>query len=139
MPFSNYLATSLLNWVKGTTFPAAGATVFVSVHTADPGTDGTVADVTSTVRGIAGRVSVTATAFTTPTAGGGGFQMTNTGVVQITSNAANVATTRLTHFGLWSANTAGNFYGSGALTSFVDVVTGDTVQFNIGALVIRGI
>ncbi len=139
MAFSSYLSTALLNWLKGTSFPAAGATLYVTIHTADPGLDGLTGDATATVRGVAGRVAVTATAFTTPGAGGGGIQMSNTGVIQITANAANVATQRITHFGLWSANTAGNFLGSGALTTAVDVVTNDTVQFNIGALIVRGV
>lgn len=139
MAFSSYLSTALLNWLKGTTFPAAGTTLYVTIHTADPGLDGLTADVTATVRGTAGRVAVTAANFTTPSAGGGGIQMSNTTVIQITANAANVATQRISHFGLWTANTAGNFLGSGQLTTAVDVVTNDTVQFNIGALIVRGV
>jgi hypothetical protein len=139
MAFSQYLATAVLNWLKGTTFPTAGATLFVSIHTADPGVDGLTADVTATVRGTSGRVAVTATAFTSPASGGGGFQVSNTGVVSITANAANGVTQRITHFGIWNAGSGGNFLGSGQLTTAVDVVTNDTVQFNIGALVLRGV
>lgn len=139
MAFSSYLSTALLNWFKNTTFPTSVATLYVTIHTADPGLDGLTADVTATVRGVAGRVAVTATNFTTPSAGGGGIQMSNTTVIQITANAANAVTQRITHFGIWTANTAGNFLGSGQLTTAVDVVTNDTVQFNIGALVLRGV
>lgn len=139
MAFASYLSTAVLNWLKGTTFPAAGATLYVTIHTADPGLTGSTGDATATVRGTSGRVSVTATAFTTPSAGGGGIQMSNTGVIQITANAQNVATQRITHFGLWDANSAGNFLCSGQLTTAVDVVLNDTVQFNIGALIIRGV
>lgn len=139
MAFSSYLSTALLNWFKNTTFPTSVATLYVTIHTADPGLDGLTADVTATVRGVAGRVAVTATNFTTPGAGGGGIQMSNTTVIQITANAANAVTQRITHFGIWSANSGGNFLGSGQLTTGVDVVTNDTVQFNIGALVLRGV
>lgn len=139
MPFSQYLATAVLNWFKNSAFPAPGATLYLSIHTADPGTAGTNSDVTATVRGVAGRVALAATDLTTVAAGGGGFQVTNTGVIQVTANAANVSTQRISHFGLWDADTAGNHLGSGALSTAVDVVTGDVVQFNIGALVLRGI
>jgi hypothetical protein len=139
MAFASYLSTAVLNWLKGTAFPAAGATIFVTIHTADPGLDGLTGDATATVRGVAGRVSVTATNFTTPGAGGGGIQMSNTTVIQMTANAQNATTQRITHFGLWSANTGGNFLVSGQLTTAVDVVLNDTVQFNIGAMIIRGV
>ena len=43
----------------------------------------------------------------------------------------------MTHFGVWDANSGGNFLASGQLTSSVIVVTGDTVQFNIGAMAIK--
>jgi hypothetical protein len=66
---------------------------------------------------------------------GGGFQITNNNSVQITTNASGTVT--VTHFGIWDAVTGGNFLASGALTSSVDVVSGDTVQFNAGALAIR--
>ena len=43
----------------------------------------------------------------------------------------------LSHFGLWDAQTSGNFIASGALTANVDVQSGDTVQFNSNALAIK--
>jgi hypothetical protein len=70
-------------------------------------------------------------------ASGGGFEITNTGTVQITTSAVNGSPQTLTHFGIWNAATAGNFLASGSLTSSVSVQSGDTVQFNIGAMAIR--
>lgn len=139
MAFSQYLSTALLNWFKGTTFPAAGANVFITIHTADPGNTGANSDVTAEVRGVAGRVSVAGSSFGSVAAGGGGFQISNGSVIQITANAANVTTRRISHFGVWDANSAGNFLASGTLTTAVDVVTNDTVQFNAGALIVRGV
>lgn len=139
MPFSQYLSTAVLDWFKGTSFPAAGSNLFISVHTADPGVSGTSADVTASIRGVAGRVSVSGSSFTAPTAGGGGFQIQNTNIIQITASAANGGTIRVTHFGIWSADSGGNFLCSGALTAGVDVLNGDTVQFNANALTIRSV
>lgn len=139
MAFSQYLSTALLNWFKGTTFPAAGATLYVTIHTADPGNTGANSDVTAEVRGTSGRVAVTGSTFSSVGAGGGGFQISNGSVIQITANAANVATRRISHFGIWDANSSGNFLASGTLTTAVDVVTNDTVQFNAGALIVRGV
>jgi len=138
MAFSTYLADRVLNWFKGTTFAAALSNVFISIHTADPGATGGSADVTATVTGSANRTTVASSAFTAAgNASGGGREITNTGVVQITTNAANVATQTITHFGVWDAATGGNFLASGTLTTPVGVQTGDTVQFNIGAMAIR--
>lgn len=138
MAFSQYLADRVLSWFKGTAFPSALSNVYVSVHTGDPGVSGTSSDVTTTVTGSASRTAVSSAAFSAnANASGGGREITNTGVVQITTSAANVSTQNITHFGVWDAATAGNFLASGVLTSSVGVQTGDTVQFNIGAMAIR--
>lgn len=137
MAFSQYLATQILSWVKGSAFPTALSNVYVSIHTGDPGTAGTSNDVTATVVG-GNRVAVSSSAFSSVgSAGGGGFQITNTGVVQMTASAVNVVTQSLTHFGIWDAASSGNFLASGSLSASVDVATGDTVQFNIGAMAIK--
>jgi hypothetical protein len=138
MAFSQYLADSILGWVKGTTFPAALSNVYLSIHSGDPGIGGTGNDVTSNVTGTANRVAIASSAFTAAgNASGGGREITNTGVVQLTTNAANPALVTVTHFGVWTAQTSGNFLASGTLTTAVDVQNGDTVQFNVGALAIR--
>jgi hypothetical protein len=136
MAFSQYLADKILVWVKGSAFPSALSTVYIQLHSGDPGTAGTANNVHSTVTGSANRTSITTSTFSTVgSASGGGFEITNTVATQITTNAAGAAT--VTHFGVWDAVTGGNFLASGALTSSVDVVGGDTVQFNAGALAIR--
>lgn len=136
MAFSQYLADKILTWVKGTTFPTALSTVYISLHSGDPGTAGANNNVQATITGSANRTSVTTSTFSTVgSAPGGGFQITNNNAVQITTNAAGSAT--VTYFGVWDAVTGGNFLASGQLTTSVDVVGGDTVQFNAGALAIR--
>lgn len=136
MAFSQYLADKILTWIKGTTFPTALSTVYISLHSGDPGTAGANNNIQSTITGSANRTSVATSTFSTVgAASGGGFQITNNSSVQITTNAAGSAT--VTYFGVWDAVTGGNFLASGQLTTSVDVVAGDTVQFNAGALAIR--
>jgi type 1 fimbria pilin len=136
MAFSQYLADKILTWIKGTTFPTALSTVYISLHSGDPGTAGANNNVQLTITGSANRTSVATSTFSTVGAAtGGGFQVTNNSSVQITTNAAGSAT--VTYFGVWDAVTGGNFLASGQLTTSVDVVGGDTVQFNAGALAIR--
>tara|TARA_R100001510_G_C7643496_1_gene201007 strand:+ start:538 stop:960 length:423 start_codon:yes stop_codon:yes gene_type:complete len=138
MAFSQYFATQILTWVKGDPFPTQPTNVYVSLHTGDPGTAGTANDATSTITGSANRTAVSSSAFSgVGAASGGGFEITNTGVVQITTNAQNSTAQNLTHFGIWNAQTGNEFLASGSLTSNVDVQQGDTVQFNIGAMAIK--
>ena len=136
MAFSTYFATEILSWFKNSAFPTQLTTTYISVHSGDPGTAGTSNDETSTIIGSSTRTSVAhGDLGTVGAASGGGFEITNTSAVQMTASAAGGAT--ITHFGIWDAATSGNFLASGALTVSVDVVAGDTVQFNIGAMAIK--
>ena len=42
----------------------------------------------------------------------------------------------ISHFGVWDAVTAGNFLGSGAVTTAKAVTSGDTARFAANALTI---
>ena len=138
MAFSQYFATQVLGWVKGAPFPTALSNVYISLHTADPGTAGTSGDVTNSITNNSNRTSVATNNLSSVAgASGGGFEITNTGVVQLTTSANNSTALTVTHFGVWDAASGGNFLASGALTSSVDVELGDTVQFNIGAMAVR--
>jgi hypothetical protein len=138
MAFSQYFATQVLNWVKGSPFPTALSNVYISLHSSDPGTAGTNGDVTNTITSSTNRTAISSAALSTVAgASGGGFEVTNTGVVQLTTSATNVSPITVTHFGVWDAASGGNFLASGQLTSSVDVEIGDTVQFNIGAMAVR--
>ena len=138
MAFSQYFATKVLDWVKGSAFPSALSNVYISLHSADPGTTGSNADVTQSITNSSNRTTIASSALgTVGAASGGGFEITNTGVVQLTSAANNSNAITVTHFGVWDAASGGNFLASGQLTSSVDVEQGDTVQFNIGAMAVR--
>jgi hypothetical protein len=147
MPFSNYLATRSLNWIRGVangaTTPAAGmpaapSTLYISLHSADPGVNGTNADVTSIVS--AARGSIVAANWSSPTASSApasGFQISNTAEVQVTASAIGSAT--VSYFGIWDAATSGNFLEYGVLSNPLTIATGDIVKFAIGQLVSRHI
>tara|TARA_A100001234_G_scaffold103766_1_gene91347 strand:- start:753 stop:1175 length:423 start_codon:yes stop_codon:yes gene_type:complete len=138
MAFSQYFATQVLSWVKGAPFPTALSNVYISLHSADPGVAGTNADETAAITNTANRTTIASSALGAVSgASGGGFEITNTGVVQLTTSANNSNAITVTHFGVWDAASGGNFLASGQLTSSVDVELGDTVQFNIGAMAVR--
>ncbi|MBG79080.1 MAG: hypothetical protein CMJ39_00035 [Phycisphaerae bacterium] len=138
MAFSQYFATQVLSWVKGSPFPTALTNVYITLHSSDPGDAGSNGDVTSTITGTTNRTQISSAALGSVSgASGGGFEITNTGVVQLTTSANNTSPITVTHFGVWDAASGGNFLASGQLTSSVDVEVGDTVQFNIGAMAVR--
>lgn len=138
MAFSQYFATQVLSWVKGSPFPTALSNVYISLHSADPGVSGTNGDETASITNTSNRTTIASSALgAVAGASGGGFEITNTGVVQLTTSAANTNAITVTHFGVWDAASGGNFLASGQLTSSVDVELGDTVQFNIGAMAVR--
>ena len=145
MAFSQYFADKILSWSKGTTFPSALSSVHVTLHTADPGSAGTTSDVTNTIAGgSVHSVSLASSALGgIADASGGGREIKNTSVLQVTGNAGNGSALTVTHFGIWDAAcTSGhsgseNFIASGALTSSVSIVSGDTVQFNTGDMSIK--
>ena len=138
MAFSQYFATQVLSWVKGSPFPTALTNVYVSLHSSDPGTAGTAGDVTQSITNSSNRTGIASSALGAVVgASGGGFEITNSGVVQLTTSANNNLAITVTHFGVWDQASGGNFLASGQLTSSVDVELGDTVQFNIGAMAVR--
>jgi hypothetical protein len=139
MPFSQYLAYTLLNWHRGTTMPAPPATIHISLHTSLPGPNGTQGDVTVGVAG--GRGSIAAANWSAPTSVVAGdttsFESSNTAVVTLSSAAVGAAT--ITHFGCWDAATNGNFLEYGTLTNPLAIAVGDAVRFSIGGLVLKEI
>jgi len=138
MAFSQYFAEKILGFIKAQPFPTALSNVYITLHTADPGTAGTNGDATASITGTVNRTALSSTNLGAITgASPSGFEIKNTIVVQITTSAVNTVTTTITHFGIWDDQTAGDFVASGTLTSSVDIALGDTVQFNIGAMAIK--
>jgi hypothetical protein len=101
-------------------------TCYVSLHTADP-LDTGGSEVTGGSYARVGPVAFT-------NAGNNPTVSSNSAI--LTFPAATAAWGTVTHFGAWDAATAGNFRGSGAVTTPKAVGGGDTARFAAGALTI---
>lgn len=114
------LANAWLNSMRGagngTTFTAP-ATLFVQLHTGDPGASGTANVSSTTTRQSLG--------FAAASAG----SMALSGTPSWTSWAGTNGEV-VTHISVWSASSAGTFYFSAALTASKTLNTGDTLNLN---------
>lgn len=119
MSISDYLEAKILQEVFNNTDFSPVATVYGSLHTADPGETGT-AEVTG---GTYARQSV---AFTTGTAG----TCSNSGTI----SWANMPAGTVVGVGLWDADSSGNFLWGGTLTANKVTNLGDTFQIAAGDL-----
>jgi hypothetical protein len=109
------LANKVLDGITRTAaFPTAG-TVFVRLHTGDPGSAGTANSSAVTTRSAATFGSA---------ASGGVATMTNTPSWSMTS------TETISHISLWDASSGGNFLWSVALTASKAVSNGDTLNLS---------
>lgn len=133
MSKSNYLEAKLQDHVLGGPDYVRPATVYVSLHTADPTDAGGGAEATGS--GYA-RKSVTnnatnwpAATGTTPTTKSNGTEIAFAAATGDWSAAAN-----MTHFGLWDAASGGNLLIKGALGTAKPVLNGDTPTIAAGAL-----
>lgn len=119
MSIANYLEDKLLDLVFNGTSYAGQATVYVKLHTGDPGED-----CTGNAAGNTTRESAT-------------FGASSGGAV---SNDADVTWTNVStsetysHVSLWDASTAGNALWYGALTASKTVNAGDTFTIATGDL-----
>lgn len=122
MSLSNYAENAFANSLRGggngvnVTAPAA---LYAKLHTGDPGEDGTANAATETTRKAVE------------------FGAASNGVVSLSNTPSwtSVSTTETySHISIWDNSTAGNCWGSGALTSSVSVTAGDT--FTLSALTI---
>ena len=95
----------------GTTFTAGS--LYVKLHTADPGASGATAASAVTTR-YACTFSAASAGSMSLSSMGGTWSMT--------------ATETISHISLWDASTAGNFMWSVALTASKSVISGDTLS-----------
>lgn len=130
MSASNYLELELLDHVLGGADYSRPATVYISLHTADPGETG--ASEVASSNGYA-RASFTNNATNWPAASGGS-KSNGTAITFGTPSGAGWGT--VTHFGIWDASSTGNFLFGGALATSKAINSGDTVSFAISALTI---
>ncbi len=124
MSLSTVEKNKILDYLVNQSNMTAPTTPYLSLHTADPGTTG-ASEVTD---GTYARQNVTA-AF--PAASSGSVSND----VAITYPAATTGFTA-THYGIWTAVTAGTFIHGGDISPDKAVGAGEQAQFAIGTLTI---
>jgi hypothetical protein len=132
--FSNYLEDAIITWCfSGTSFPAALTTVYVSLHTGDPADTG-ANEVTG---GNYGRIAVANAAWTkTSAVATGTASAVNNADITFPTTGTVTWSGSVTHVGIWSASSTGNFLYGGALSAPKTVASGDVFKFTNGNLTI---
>lgn len=129
MSASNYLELELLDHVLGNAAYSAPGTLYISLHTADPGETGA-----SEVSGNSyARASVTNNATNFPAASAGSK---SNGTVINFATPTSTGWSVVSHFGIWDASTSGNFLIGGALNASKTINGGDAVSIGIGGLTV---
>jgi hypothetical protein len=113
MSISNYAENKILEHTTGKTAWTMPTTVYVKLHTGDPGEAATSNAATETTR----KSAAWATASSGSIATSATLEWTNV-----------AATETITHWSLWDNSTAGNALWTGALSSSAAVTAGDTFQ-----------
>lgn len=120
MAFTTVTANKILNKViKGTDFTPA-STLYLALYTADPGEAGTSNEVSG---GSYARQAVTFGTVATKA-------VSNSATIDFASMPA----ATVTHVGLWSAASGGDFWWGGALAASKTTTAGDTLRVNTGDL-----
>jgi len=123
---SSYLETEILEWVKGTTFAAAPATVYVDLL------DSGDSSILNTIAGSANRQAIT---FGTITTDGTGQIMSNSSDITFTASAVGSATAVAA--AIYDAQTGGNQLAQQDLSSSKAISNGDEVKFSAGNLTFK--
>lgn len=129
MAFSQYIADLLINWCRGTAFPAPPANVYISLHTAAPGKTGVAECSDATYARVA--VPTTAAEWDAPATSGDSRITANTNIITFPALTAGVT---ISHVGQWDALSGGNFIRGGALTAPVAFSAGESPNFPVGDL-----
>ena len=121
---SNYLENALINaTLRATTFTSP-ATVYVSLHTADPTDAGTGTEVSG------GSYARKSASFASPSNGASATD------ADITFDQATGNWGTITHIGIWDALTTGNLLYHTPLTTSKTIDTGDIFKIASGSLTV---
>lgn len=123
---SDYLEDKILRAIFHNETYAAGATVYVSLHTADPTDAAAATELTDS--GYARQAG----AWNTPTVGAG--TLDNSAAIEFPA-IADVGPFTITHIGIWDAVSGGNLLLHEALNTSKVFSQNDVPRFPIGALV----
>jgi hypothetical protein len=129
--FTDFFEAAILNWFRGTTFPAATGSVYASLHTSATADDGTGTEVSGNAYARQGMTKAAGT-WTAPAAAG---VISNTAAVVFPA-ATPAGWGTVTHGALQDAVTAGNMVMHGPLGTSKLIGIGDVFQYAIGALTI---
>ncbi len=128
---SNYLDKTLNDLVLGAGTFTAPSTVYLGLHTGDPGEDGTANELTIGTDGYA-RASIANNTTNFPNATSGTGQKQNGTALVFPTATGSWGT--ITHLSIWSAATAGNLLYQGPMDVSKAIGTGDTPRFLTGEL-----
>jgi len=123
---TTYLSDEILNWVKGSAFASAPATVYVDLL------DVSDASILNTIAGSANRQAITFGAITDD---GTGRIMSNSADITFTASAVGSATA--TQAAIYDAQTAGNQLALTDLAASKSISSGDEVKFSAGNLTFK--
>lgn len=126
---TDYLEPALLNHVFRATAFTSPTSIYVALHTADPGETGATGEL---VGNAYARVAVT---FGAPAVDGTAHAVSNSATV--TFPAATAAWGTVTHWSLWDASALGNCLWKGALTEARAINNTDEARFATGTLVVK--
>lgn len=120
---TNYLQDELIQWmVDGTSFDSPPSSIYVALHTGDPGGDGTNNEVSG---GSYSRYQTSVPSDWTIPSTGNFENSTDILFPEATSNWGDVS-----HFSLWtSSDNTGNALAEGQLDVSITVNSGDSVTF----------
>ncbi len=121
---STYLEDKLLNWMKGTAFGAAPATVYVALFTTPPADDNT-GGVEVSGGSYARAAITTSTGFSAISGGTAPHQISNSGTVTFATPTANWGT--IVAFAIMDALTVGNLLYWNALPGPGQVINNGVV------------
>lgn len=153
-PSTAQLDAVLKALAQNITYPTPPATIYVSLHTADPGQTGASEVTTSAGSGWVGYARVSATTGTSGTGAGAIFgggatagaaptgtttrAISNSAALTFPASGGTSGTVTVTHFGLWDASTSGNWLRGAALTSSQVIgANASGPSFAAGSLVIN--
>jgi hypothetical protein len=136
---SKYLADAVLSWVKGTTFPAAPANVYLAIMTTAPTARDGTGGVECTGTGYA-RQAVASSAWGAIATSGSGLtaleQILNSNTVSWgAAGGSNWGTA--VGIGVYDALTNGNLIDYGDLTASQAIGSGQTFQIGAGSLALQ--
>lgn len=131
---SQYLENAILNWMKGTAFPAAPATVYVALFTTAPSDDAGTGAVEVT-GGSYARASITTTTGWSSISGapGSAAQISNGASVTFATPTANWGT--IVADGIYDAAAGGNLLYWNTIAN-QPINTGVVASFSAGGLII---